>query len=97
MKHYVKNLYDFSKPNSIPTFTAQREEFTCPFCERRVLIAVPTTGIDWERIANQYKGYAEQMWRDANLLLAEAGVDTLLEQKLKDILERCKRSLENRQ
>lgn len=103
MKHYVKNIYDFAqqtadyKDTKIPSFICQREKFRCPHCDQTVLIAVPPTSIDWEAVARDYRRYAEEMWRDCNLLLAEAGLDTLLERKMRRILEKCRANLERPQ
>ena len=94
MQRYVKNLFDFSRPNSIPEFDLQIEEFNCSYCRSRIEVAVPSTAVDWERIANDYKNYSKEMWQECNLLLSEAGVDTLLTSKLKQILERCKKALD---
>ena len=76
MKHYIKNLYD--KSVSPPLFIGQREEVVCPHCQQRVVIAVLTTCVDWQRVALDYKQYAETLYKYANEILRDAGCDTIL-------------------
>jgi hypothetical protein len=98
VKHYVKNLYSFSLDSGfdsgVPDFIGQREGFVCPHCEKGMVVAVPATSVDWETVAKQYKDYSRRMWIECNKLLAEAGVDTLLEAKLKELLQSLRKNMD---
>lgn len=87
------NKYDFSKPNSIPTFELQTVDTCCPKCHCPIRLPIPAAAVDWESIANEYRSYANKMWEETNLILSEAGLDTLLEKQLQEILEKCKQAL----
>lgn len=90
MKHYIKNLYSFSELTPVPTFMAQRESFTCPHCSKQVVVAVQSTGIDYERVAKDYKAMCDQMWIDFNTLLKEGGCETIMESRVLGILSKIK-------
>jgi hypothetical protein len=99
MKQYIKNLYSTVPPKSfeIPTFIGQREEFTCCQCHCRTVIAVPTTGIDWERVAMDYKQMCESLLGDVDDMLSADGYPPILMFKLVKLLEKARQQLGKKQ
>lgn len=95
MQHYIKNLYSFDHGNPTPTFIGQREEVCCPLCHKRIVLAVPTTGINWQKVAEDYKSHANTLWGEFNGILNEHGMPTILRVKIGAMLRRINSNFGN--
>jgi hypothetical protein len=93
MKHYDKFEDPFSTGPIVPKVSMQVVEMPCYHCGRTTRLPVPTTCIDWEKIAESYRKRLEemrqsydQMSRDVEVLHVENPAAEYMANQLRFIL-----------